>query len=226
MVIAASLLFGSHARDDHEDGSDTDLLMINLENETRHISVGNLSLFVYPWHKLLQDSQSGDLFTCHLVQEAKALVDPDNYLAQLRASFRLRQSYKEEIDQASDLGWYLALFGDDLNLALLTKRVLWCVRTALIARSAEQQAPIFAPNELAKRTRSQSARDLLTRRHHKRDSASLRQTLQRFLETELPLTRPPISADRSWFFTQFVKTSNKVALQTLKQEDQSRTGYF
>ena len=28
------------------------------------------------------------------------------------------------------------------------------------------------------------------------------------------------------FLTQFVETSNKVALQTLKQEDQSRAGYL
>lgn len=226
MAIAASLLFGSLARNDHEVGSDTDLLMINLENETRHVSVGRLSLFVYPWRKLEQDARSGDLFTCHLVHEAKALMDPDDYLAQLQRSFRFRPSYQEEIERASDLGWYLVLFGDDLNSALLAKRVLWCVRTVLIARSAEQQAPVFAPQELAKQTRSQPARDLLTRRHHQRDNASLRQALQGFLETELPSTHPPIDADRNKFLTQFVETSNKVALQTLKQEGQSRTDYL
>jgi hypothetical protein len=226
MAIAASLLFGSHARDDHEEGSDTDLLMINLANETRHVSVGHLSLFVYPWRQLEQDAQSGDLFTCHLVQEAKALVDPDDYLAQLRRTFRFRPSYQQEIDRASDLGWYLVLFGDDLNSALLAKRVLWCVRTVLIARSAEQRVPVFAPQELAKRTRSQPARDLLTRRHHQRNDSGLRQALRMFLETELLSTPPPIGADRSMFLTQFVETSNKVALQTLKQEDQSRADYL
>ena len=226
MVIAASLLFGSLARNDHEDGSDTDLLMINLKNETRHVSVGHLSLFVYPWRKLEQDARSGDLFTCHLVHEAKALMDPNDYLPQLQRSFRFRQSYQEEIERASDLGWYLVLFGDDLNSALLAKRVLWCVRTVLIARSAELRAPIFASQELAKQTRSQPARDLLTRRHSQRDDASLRQALQKFLESELPSTHPPIDTDRSKFLSRFAETSNKVALQTLRQEDQSRTGYL
>lgn len=226
MAIAACLLFGSLARDDHGKGSDTDLLMINLENETRHVSVGHLSLFVYPWRQIKQDAESGDLFTCHLVQEAKALVDPDDYLAQLRRSFRFRPSYQEEINRASDLGWYLVLFGDELNSALLAKRVLWCVRTVLIARSAEQRTPVFSPQELAKRTRSQPARDLLTRRHHQRDDDSLRQALRTFLETELPSTAPPIGADKSMFLTRFVETLNKVALQTLKQEDQSQAGYL
>lgn len=153
-------------------------------------------------------------------------MDPDDYLAQLQRSFRFRPSYQEEIERASDLGWYLVLFGDDLNSALLAKRVLWCVRTVLIARSAEQRAPVFAPQELAKQTRSQPARDLLTRRHYRRDNASLRKALQGFLETELPSMHPPIDADRDKFLTQFVETSNKVALQTLKQKDQSRDGYL
>ncbi|MEP2744496.1 MAG: hypothetical protein ABJP87_01525 [Bauldia litoralis] len=200
--------------------------MINLENETRHVSVGHLSLYIYPWRQLEQDAQSGDLFTCHLVQEAKALIDPDDYLARLRRSFRFRQSYQEEVDRASDLGWYLVLFGDELNAALLAKRVLWCVRTVLIARSADQRAPIFAPQELANRTRSRPARDLLTRRHHQRGDDSLRQTLRAFLETEIPSTPPPIGTDRSMFLAQFVATSNKVALQTLKQADESRASYL
>lgn len=200
--------------------------MINLEDETRHVSVGHLSLFIYPWRQLEQDAQSGDLFACHLVQEAKALVDPDDYLAQLRRSFRFRQSYQEEVERASDLGWYLVLFGDELNSALLAKRVLWCVRTVLIARSAEQRAPVFAPQELVKQTRSQPAQHLLTRRHHQRDDDSLRQALRAFLETEIPSTSPPTGADRSMFLTRFVATSNKVALQTLKQEDESRAGYL
>lgn len=226
MSIAASILFGSLARADHEVGSDTDLLMISLKNETRHVSVGHLSLFIYPWRQLEQDAQSGDLFTCHLVQEAKALVDPDDYLARLRCSFRFRQSYQEEVERASDLGWYLVLFGDELNSALLAKRVLWCIRTVLIARSAEQRAPVFAPQELATRTRCLSARDLLTRRHDQHDDDGLRQALRAFLEVETPSIPPPLDADRGTFLTRFVATSNKVAVQTLKQEDEYRAGYL
>ena len=67
-----------------------------------------ISLFVYLWHQLEQDAQAGDLFACHLAQEAKALVDPGNYLARLKRSFEFRESYEDEFNRASDLGWYLA----------------------------------------------------------------------------------------------------------------------
>ena len=80
MAVAATLLFGSLARNDHSEGSDTDLLMINLDDETRHISIGKLSLFLYPWNQLEQNARDGDLFICHLVREAKPIIDPHNYL--------------------------------------------------------------------------------------------------------------------------------------------------
>jgi predicted nucleotidyltransferase len=84
MAVAATLLFGSLARADHSEGSDTDLLMISLDEDMRQISVGHLSLFLYPWHRLQQDARDGDLFVCHLVREAKPLIDPDNYLPKLQ----------------------------------------------------------------------------------------------------------------------------------------------
>ena len=58
-----------------------------------------------------------------------------------------------EIAHATDLGWYLAKFGDELNSDLQVKRSLWCIRTILIARSAERRDPIFAPQLLAEQTR-------------------------------------------------------------------------
>src|SRR5918994_1083983 len=97
MAVAATLLFGSLARADHSEESDTDLLMINLDEETRHVSVGHLSLYLYPWRQLEQDARDGDLFVCHLVREAKPLVDPGNYLPKLQGAFRFRRSYQDEI---------------------------------------------------------------------------------------------------------------------------------
>ena len=225
MTIAATLLFGSLARGDHETGSDTDLLMINLDEETRYVSAGHLSLFVYPWRQLERDAQTGNLFACHLAQEAKALVDPENYLARLKRSFEFRESYEDEINRASDLGWYLVFFGDELNSALLAKRVLWCIRTVLIARSVEQRTPTFAPQELAKRAQSQLARNLLNNRHHQHDKVCLRRALRMFLETELSPSPWSMVAEKSMFLTHFVETSNKVALQTLKQSCECRGSY-
>lgn len=226
MAIAATLLFGSLARADHVQGSDTDLLMINLENETRHVSVGHLSLFIYPWRQLEEDARSGELFTCHLVQEAKPLVDPEGYFRRLRHSFQFRSSYEDDIERASDLGWYLVRFGNELNSALLAKRALWCIRTVLIARSAECRVPVFSPKQLAERTSSQQAQDLLNGRHRERNGDSLRQALREFLEEETTSALSIVDADKSQFFAQFIMTSNKVALKTLKQEADRQPGYM
>lgn len=225
MAIAATLLFGSLARADYSAGSDTDLLMISLNDETRHVSVEHLSLFIYPWRQLEEDARSGDLFTCHLVQEAKPLVDPDGYLPRLRYAFQFRSSYQDDIERAFDLGWYLVRFGDELNSAFFAKRALWCIRTILIARSAERRVPIFAPQQLAQQTPSKPARELLNARHHLPDDDSLRQALRSFLETEATSASLLVDAEKSVFLDRFVATSNKVALQTLKQQEKTRKGY-
>lgn len=225
MTIAATLLFGSLARDDHAEGSDTDLLMINLDDVTRHVSVGHLSLFVYPWRQLKRDAYGGDLFVCHLVREAKPLIDPDNYLTKLQRAFRFRSTYRDEIGRATDFGWYLVLFGEDLNSSLLTKRALWCIRTILIARSAERRVPVFSAKQLAEETRSAAARELLSSRRHPPDAATVRQSLRLFLESETPFHGNLASTDRQAFLDRFSATSNKVALQTLRQEEVSRAGY-
>ena len=165
MPVVATLLFGSLARADQSEGSDTDLLMVNLDDETRHVSAGHLSLFLYPWRKLGHDARDGDLFVCDLAREAKPLFDPDGYLQKLKEVFRFRSDYVAEITRATEFGWYLARFGEELNSHLQAKRALWCIRTILIARSAERHDPVFAPRLLAEQTRSVAARDLLTRRH-------------------------------------------------------------
>lgn len=225
MAVAATLLFGSLARADHSEGSDTDLLMVNLDEDTRHVSVGHLSLFLYPWRRLQQDARDGDLFVCHLVREAKPLIDPENYLPKLQATFQFRSTYRDEIDRASGFGWYLVRFGDELNSSLLTKRALWCIRTILIARNAERRDPVFAPQRLAEQTRSAAARDLLCNRHQLHDDGAVRRSLRRFLEDELATEAFLEHADRQTFLERFAETSNRVALQTLRQQEKSEAGY-
>ena len=226
MSIGAILLFGSLARGDHSDGSDTDLLAIASDDRSLHVSVGRLSMFVYPWPRLESDAEAGDLFACHLVHEAKVIFDPDDYLSKLKSAFRFRSDYRTEIGCATDLGWFLARFGDRLNSALLVKRTLWCVRTILIARSAERREPVFAPRILAEQTRSASARQLLSERLEKKDDGVLRRALRLFLTEEANVEPFHEEADQEAFVDRFVRTSNKVALQTLSQEEKSKAGYL
>lgn len=225
MSVAATLLFGSLARDDRSEGSDTDLLMIGLDDETRHVSIGHISLFLYPWRQLEQAARDGDLFVCHLVREAKALIDPDSYLPKLKHAFQLRSSYEAEIERASDFGWFLVRFGAELNAQLLAKRTLWCVRTILIARSAERRDPVFAPKHLAEQTSSAAARDLLQNRRTSRDGTHARSLLRQFLVDDGFGDQSLEHANRASFVEKFAATSNKVALQTIQQEKESKMGY-
>jgi hypothetical protein len=224
--IVAALLFGSLARNDSAFGSDTDLLMISMLDETRHVSIGHLSLFLYPWEKLERDAREGDLFVCHLVYEAKPLLDPHGYLPSMKQTFCFRESYQSEIARAVEFGWYLAAYGGDLNPALLAKRALWCVRTILIARSAEQRTPIFAPSRLAEGTHSPAGQYLLRRRRDKRASNETQRLLRKFLEQEIGLDQTLATAERDFFDALFAETANKVALQTLRQEEASHSEYL
>ena len=226
MPIAAVFLFGSLARADQTRGSDTDLLLVSDEAETRHVSAGHLSMFFYPWPQLLTEAQQGDLFVCHIVREAKALFDPEHRLVQLRNNFVLRTSYEREIAQATDLGWFLVRYGDELNSVLLVKRIIWCVRTILIARSAEAQAPVFSPQVLASRSNSAIARELLSERHNRRANATMRGRFQKFLSEETSFDPSYTVADRGDFLRKFDLTSNKVALQTIIQQQQSQSMYI
>lgn len=225
MPVAATLLFGSLARAEQTDGSDTDLLQIGLGEETRHVTVGHLSLFLYPWAQLEQDARDGDLFVCHLVQEARPLIDPDGYLEKLRQAFRYRASYAAEIGRATDLAWFLIIFGTELNPQLLLKRALWCVRTILIARSVEARQPVFAPARLADTALSGAARDLLLNRRAARDRAAVQEALRDFLVNDLANDRLLDGVDRAAFINRFETTANKVALQTLRQENDDQASY-
>lgn len=226
MLVVATLLFGSLARADQTEGSDTDLLLISLEREIRHVSIGRLSLFLYPWRQLQKDARDGDLFVCHLVREAKPIIDPDGYLSKLRGTFQFRSSYAAEISKASDFGWFLVKFGSDLNSQLLMKRALWCVRTILIARSAERREPVFAPERLAEQTSSVSAQNLLRNRRVSFSGTALRDGLRQFLNDEVGCDGTMEHFDRFAFIKKFSATSNKVALQTLRQEDEAKGRYF
>jgi hypothetical protein len=183
-------------------------------------------MFFYSWQKLQVDAAQGDLFVCHLAKEAKAVFDPNNQLAQLRAAFKLRASYAREIEQASDLGWFLTRFGRDLDSGVVARRMIWCVRTILIARSAEEGTPVFAPQDLASRTRSRAAQELLTTRHQRKLDAMMRHRFERFLADESFASPWHLEGASTEFIKHFVATSNKVALQTIEQSDHHKQSVY
>ena len=212
--ISAILLFGSRARRDIRRGSDTDLLLIGPPGLPRHKSIGHLSMFFYSWDTLADNARTGDLFVCHIVREARAVFDPGLQLAHLRSLFRLRDSYAPEIAQACDLGVFLDRYAPALDGRIVARRMIWCIRTVLIARLAEQGRPAFAPTALAE-IASPPAVALLDSRHQRKPDAVMRQRFRQFLAEEGATS--PLSPDASLddWLSYFDASDNRIAQQTI-----------
>jgi hypothetical protein len=222
----AILLFGSRARDDHENASDVDILYVCDELEPRHVSAGKTSMFFYPWQKLLEDAAAGDLFVGHIAFEARAYSDPNDLLGQLRTAFKFKTSYKREIDRAVDLGWLIVRFPEHLKSSLRAKRLIWCVRTILIARLAEDRQLVFAPRKLGEFARSKAAKELLDERRRRRTDDKMLRNLSKFLVTETDAQRWHRTASLDEFVRRFRETSNDVALKTLEQNENYPNGIY
>jgi len=222
----AILLFGSRARNDHENASDVDMLYVCDETEPRHVSAGKTSMFFYPWKKLLADAAAGDLFVGHIAFESRAYADPNDLLGRLRAAFRFKANYKQEIDRAADLGWFIVRFPEHLKSSLRAKRMIWCVRTILIARLAEEGQLVFAPKKLAELARSKAAKELLEDRLRRRTDEKMLRNLSKFLVTESDTQRWHRTASLDDFAQRFKETSNEVALKTLEQNERYPTGPY
>lgn len=217
------VLFGSHARGDAAPSSDVDLLLVTHEPRVRHATMGDVSLFLYPWKCLLRDARGGDLFVRHIVQEARALHDPRQVIDSLRAAFRFKRSYSQEIGKASDLGWFLARHPLEIPEPLLGKRMAWCVRTILIARSAEQRSPVFSATALSEFGGSADVHRLIS---DKASGSRPRDNLERFvsfLET-FGHQEAVHGGGVEEYFARFKAQRNRVALRTLSLAKESDYG--
>lgn len=189
-------------------------MLVTTEPRVRHAAMGNMSLYLYPWEKLLRDARDGDLFVCHIVYEARPLHDPKDLVPALRKAFRFKDSYALEIRNAADLGWFILRNVDDLPGHLATKRIAWCVRTILIAKAAERRTPIFSAAALARSTGDRHVRRLITLKAN----ASLTPkdiALFTFFLTEQGLLDPVPDGDTAGYVDRFKSHHNRVALQTL-----------
>lgn len=143
------ILFGSHARGDQTIESDIDLLGINESKKFTVRNIDSVNFSFYSPTKALDMSCNGDLFFLHIIKEGKCLFN-EVFFTQLKSSFRFKNSY---IDEAS-VAFYLALkiFENKdkiINWPVANKRISWCVRTILIALSAENKTPYFSKSQLS-----------------------------------------------------------------------------
>lgn len=218
MTISAVALFGSRARGDGEESSDVDLLLVTSEDTPRHVAMGNLSLSLYPQADLFNRARKGDLFVCHLALEAKVIHDPEGLLPALKDTLKLRSSYNTEIAAASDLGWLLARFARALpDFELVNRRIAWCVRTILIARSAEAGKPVFSAAHLASFAGAFGIGELINQKNsHSPPSLATTDQLRSFLRGWGQADPAPSASEPSDYWPAFRHSDNQVALATLK----------
>ncbi len=214
--IVAAALFGSRARGDHEEASDTDILLVTPDTKPKHILEVNFSLSFYPQNQLIQKAESGDLFVCHIVYEAQPLHDQNGFFECLKKQFRFRDSYSQEIEHASDLGWFLVHYSKTFeNHTIMNKRIAWCVRTILIAHSAEKKNPIFAASKLAESIEDNAVKKLISNKDADRlDRKSISEFMS-FLESYATSSAgTKMSAHK--YLSKFRTSENKVALNTFR----------
>lgn len=223
MTVTAMLLFGSHARGDEDIFSDTDLLLISEDDRPQHVQKGHLSTSIYPLEDLLQRAKNGDLFVCHITREAKAIYDPVDQLALLRAHFVLRTSYQKEIEHASDLGWFIVDFGHESRLQqLINRRIAWCVRTILIAKSAELKRPVFSAANLSVFAQSGDVLTLIKNKETDRVDPNAIRMLTKFLIDIEEREIGPGQTSYGEYIQRFSQTGNIVGLSLIKAEGASQ----
>ncbi|MGN7713722.1 anti-phage Hailong system nucleotidyltransferase HalB [Agrobacterium radiobacter] len=226
MTATAMLLFGSHARGDQDARSDTDLLLITQEDTPRHVMNGHVSTSFYSFEDLRSRAQNGDLFVCHIVRESIPIYDPISQLKLLRSEFRLRLSYEDEIQRATDLGWFLVDHGTSItNPSLVNKRIAWCVRTILISRSAESGKPVFSALSLAEFAGSLFVLTLIKNKDEDIVNADILRSLEVVLADFGGKRVFKKRGDYTDYRKRFVDTLNQVGLGTLRADAEALLVY-
>ncbi|HGY2284824.1 TPA: nucleotidyltransferase domain-containing protein [Citrobacter braakii] len=147
--LKSLILFGSHSRGDNTIDSDIDLLGIDDKQKFTVRNIGKVNFSFYSTDKSLEMCRQGDLFFLHIVSEGKCLFN-DHFFNELRNSFRFKESYLSEAAVAYYLAQKIIKNSSDIsNWIIANKRISWCVRTILIALSAEQRNPIYSKTELS-----------------------------------------------------------------------------
>lgn len=215
MNLSALFLFGSRARGDHSQNSDIDLLAVTDVSEPTASGSQTASLYQYGHEWLTSRASKGDLFVWHLVSEAQAVFDPNDFLDHLRIKFRFAESYEEQIEKASDVGWLVASMGTELEGKLANRWLAWSVRTISIAHAAQMRTPAFAADALASALKQPDIGFLVEQKNLPEFSRHSLIKLTEFL-TEFGRAAPltgTLSTEE--YAVHFRKTDNNVGLKVL-----------
>ncbi|MBQ4679221.1 hypothetical protein AerOnIF3_01065 [Aeromonas dhakensis] len=147
--MKALALFGSTARHEAEFNSDIDLLGVYDGDKIKSICIGTVSLFLYPETTLIEKMQSGDLFALHLVKESIPIYGCDT-LGGIYNCFQYKTNYYSEISNAITLAKKILSTYDSIACKRNSnKKLAWCLRTTIIALSAQNKEPIFSKKTLS-----------------------------------------------------------------------------
>ncbi|PBP98619.1 MULTISPECIES: nucleotidyltransferase domain-containing protein [Pseudomonas] len=168
MAITSMALYGSRARNDHNSDSDTDLFAITDDERYQMVFHGMTNIACYPRELALSRAAGGDLFFLHIVREAVVMYDHDSSFGEMQSAFKLKDSYRDDILKAAELGAALLQNIENFkNYFFINKRLAWCLRTILIALSAQQNNPVFSAKELSTMFADKEIEQLLsTKREH------------------------------------------------------------
>lgn len=217
MAILSLVVYGSRAREDHSTDSDTDLFAITDDHRYEMIVEGTTNIACYPLPQAVSRAEGGDLFFMHIALEAKAIYDPSGMFDKVKNSFVQKENYAVEISNASDLGYALVAQAKKIqDYYLLNKRLAWCLRTILIARSAERGCPRFSKEGLAEVFEDRGLIDLIALKDCENFSAK---AYPRFYSSFVKYGRSPDSqmpTDFSDLMAYFLKHDNMMGLKTAR----------
>lgn len=148
-MLLSVVLFGSRARGDHRMRSDVDLLGITDTWVANPKPTRGATMFLYDFNYLLKRAKEGDLFLSHIVHEGQVLHDSARAFSQITKRFQFRESYEDEIRAATAIIKFIVAADVLVDNLAIRKRVVWAMRTILIARAASTQCAIFSSSGLA-----------------------------------------------------------------------------
>ncbi|HGY1009366.1 TPA: nucleotidyltransferase domain-containing protein [Aeromonas salmonicida] len=223
MAILSLSIYGSRSRGDYSESSDIDLFAITDNDHYKMIVNGITNMACYPTSLALQRASEGDLFILHLCKEAKEIYHSEFSLNQLKEAFKYKDSYNHEIMCASDLAWYLIDFNNEIrNPLLINKRIAWCVRTIIIAKSAESRKPVFSTKELIEFSKIPDVYKLISLKdsiYFNKDNVSL---LEAFLKS-MKLNRPSSTIKSSQsYYDLFNRNKNTIGIKTFEALENER----
>ena len=182
MAILGLALFGSRARRDGGSDADVDFLAVTTDRKPTFTVRRNLAVSTYPLGLMVAHAGLGDLFVLHVITEGQVIYESEPVFEKIKAAFRYNGDYAREIQLATDVGWFLTRFGDQLRSAhLLNSRMAWTTRTIAIARAAAQQRPVFGERQLADDCKSPDVAALIHNRNSGRRDPEMLAAFTRFL---------------------------------------------